>query len=66
MSFWQTGSARHDSAAATAGWNDATAELLVETLNQLSPEEFKEFKTLVQLETGSVLTSSSRSRAGNM
>ncbi|MEQ2288609.1 hypothetical protein AMECASPLE_024424 [Ameca splendens] len=44
----------------------ATAGLLVETLNQLSPEEFKEFKTLVQLETGSVLTSSSRPRAGNM
>ncbi|MEQ2223648.1 hypothetical protein ILYODFUR_038779, partial [Ilyodon furcidens] len=44
----------------------ATAELLVETLNQLSPEEFQEFKTLVELETGSVLTSSSRPRAGNM
>lgn len=37
----------------------ATAELLVETLNQLSSEDFEEFKTLIQAETSLVPTSSS-------
>lgn len=36
----------------------ATAELLVETLNQLSLEDFEEFKTLIQAETSLVPTSS--------